>query len=598
MVRVTQHYPRAIVSFTTETGELVARVDPEKEGSLIDAEVLSITTSNDVGSDAGTFQIELAARMKWDRKLASNDFVRIRMYRDADSKTPSEFYGTVFVGLIDDVRKSTNLQSGTPIRSVTVTGRTFAKALINFEIGVIQEVAITEGSLGWFMGRVTFAGESAASIMQQVFEKFVFEYMNYTFENKKTFKKYTRLLLASREGEQLFDDKSFVNYQGSMNAFLKEISNEPFNQMFWEASDDGFATFVLRPTPFNEADWTKLVTHTITDELVVNDSTGRSDIETYAFFSVGMANYFSSFDVNKTTGVLPYWYKPYYEKFGLRRLHRLTGYAGFAGAAEDLDTDALKAYQQDLFNWNILNPSYYNGQITVRGDHRYKIGDRLLYDSAEAGTVYEYFIESVSHEFINFSYWITKLGVTRGLRDSGKSRFESPWGEYEEYEGGALGVPAGSVGDGGTTGSPTDNTVSFPPSANASEKATQIIEYAKTWIGRSSYVWGGGRNQSDISRGRFDCSSFVHHCFAKFGVNLGGGIQTDYLAKQGKAVSIMNLEPGDLVFFNTYKYNGHIGIYMGGGKWIGCQSNVGAQIQDMDGSYWKSEGYGSMRRVL
>ena len=597
MVSINQFYPLSEVSFTTETGDIVARIDPKTEGSIIDADVLSVSTNNDMGTDAGTFQIELSMKQRWDKKLASNDLVQIRMHRYADKDGKNKNYGTVFIGLIDDVRKSTNLQSGTPIRSVTVTGRSFAKALINFEIGVIQEVAVTEASLGWFMGRVTFAGESPSSITSQVFEKLVFEYMNYTFKNKMSFQKYVRLYLTSRDSEKLFDDKSFVNYQGSINAFLKEIANEPFNQMFWETTDDGYATFVLRPTPFNEADWNNLVTHKIDDSHVVNDSTGRSDLETYAFFSVGMTNYFSSFDVNKTTGVLPYWYEPYHKKFGLRRLHRLTGYAGFAGSAEDLDTEALKKYQEDLFNWNILNPTFYNGQITVRGDHRYKIGDRLLYESTEDGTTYEYFIESVGQEFVNFSHWITKLGVTRGLPDSGKSRFKAPWGAFEEYEGGALGVPAGTPST-PTVGSSTDGSISFPPSANASQKASQIIEYAKTWIGKSSYVWGGGRNQSDISRGRFDCSSYVHHCFAKFGVNLGSGIQTDYLAKQGKAVSIMELIPGDLVFFNTYKYNGHIGIYIGNGQWIGCQSNVGAQIQDMNGSYWKKEGYGSMRRVL
>ena len=48
-----------------------------------------------------------------------------------------------------------------------------------------------------------------------------------------------------------------------------------------------------------------------------------------------------------------------------------------------------------------------------------------------------------------------------------------------------------------------------------------VIDVGYKWIGNSNYVFGGGRNQSDIARGRFDCSSFVHWAFAQVGVNLG-----------------------------------------------------------------------------
>jgi peptidoglycan DL-endopeptidase CwlO len=36
-----------------------------------------------------------------------------------------------------------------------------------------------------------------------------------------------------------------------------------------------------------------------------------------------------------------------------------------------------------------------------------------------------------------------------------------------------------------------------------------VVDIGNKWIGNSVYVFGGGRNQSDIARGRFDCSSFT-----------------------------------------------------------------------------------------
>lgn len=596
MVTAKRYTPKALVSFSTEQGDITLRVNPEAQGFSIDKQVLSISTNNDISADAGTFQITLTADKRWDKYLASNDFVRIQLYRDDTNLGLYE--ATVMMGLIDDVRKGISIQGATPQRTVTVTGRTFAKALINFEVGVVQGApVISENSLGWIAGRINFKNLSAGEVAEQIFDELVYKYMNYEFKNGQTLKSMTNLHLSSRPGETLFDDQGFVNYQGSMQSFLKEIANEPWNQIYWEFYGDGQSTFVLRETPFNQSTWNALPMHTVTDEEVVADSIGRSDIETYAFYTVGLSSYFSTFDISKSTGVLPYWYEPYHKKFGVRRLHRLTGYAMY-GATEDEENaaNALKAYQRDLFNWNIHNPNFYNGFLTVIGQHEYKIGDRLLYKSVEDERDIEFFIESVSHDFTNYGTWTTKLGLTRGLPDSGKGRFNAPWGSYTEYSGGALGAPI--LGDAEETGNNFTPVIIPGINATFSPEVSSILNYAKSFIGKTKYVWGGGRTESDIKNGYFDCSGFVNHVFKQHGINLGSG-NTDTLAKQGVAVNtVMALKPGDLVFFNTYKYNGHVGIFLGDGKWIGCQSNGGVGIVDWNDSYFQKAGVGSLRRVI
>ncbi len=126
-----------------------------------------------------------------------------------------------------------------------------------------------------------------------------------------------------------------------------------------------------------------------------------------------------------------------------------------------------------------------------------------------------------------------------------------------------------------------------------------VVDVGNRWIGNSVYVFGGGRNQSDISRGRFDCSSFIHWAFKEVGVDLGPltSTSTETLKHLGEPVSADKLKPGDLVFFNTYKRDGHVGIYVGNGKFIGAQSSTGVAIADMKQGYWKSVFNGRVKRI-
>ena len=127
-----------------------------------------------------------------------------------------------------------------------------------------------------------------------------------------------------------------------------------------------------------------------------------------------------------------------------------------------------------------------------------------------------------------------------------------------------------------------------------------VIDVGYKWIGNSNYVFGGGRNQSDIARGRFDCSSFVHWAFAQVGVDLGPltSTSTETLKHLGKPIPPSEMQPGDLVFFDTYKTDGHVGIYIGNGKFIGAQTSTGVAIADMSaGTYWSDVFNGRVKRI-
>ena len=150
-----------------------------------------------------------------------------------------------------------------------------------------------------------------------------------------------------------------------------------------------------------------------------------------------------------------------------------------------------------------------------------------------------------------------------------------------------------------STSSPSQYTQSSsaaaPTVSAGSGNTSNIISAGYKYIGNSSYKFGGGRSQYDISRGLFDCSGYVSWAFRQEGIHIPSS--TSGLQYTGTKVPYSQVQPGDIVFFNTYKTNGHVGISVGNGKFIGSQSSTGVAIADMTSGYWASKFSGHVRRV-
>jgi peptidoglycan DL-endopeptidase CwlO len=153
-----------------------------------------------------------------------------------------------------------------------------------------------------------------------------------------------------------------------------------------------------------------------------------------------------------------------------------------------------------------------------------------------------------------------------------------------------------STNTGSTSGSSKSSggSVAYTAPANDGSLST-ILNSGYKYIGNSVYVFGGGRSAYDVANGRFDCSGFVSWAFRQAGINIGSS--TSVLRNQGTKVSYSEARPGDLVFFDTYKKDGHVGIYLGGGKFLGSQSSTGVAVANMNSGYYQKTFKGHVRRV-
>ena len=77
------------------------------------------------------------------------------------------------------------------------------------------------------------------------------------------------------------------------------------------------------------------------------------------------------------------------------------------------------------------------------------------------------------------------------------------------------------------------------------------------------------------------------------------GVPPTVVADRKKTHGRIELQPGDLVFFNTYGGISHVGIYIGGGNFIGAQSSrTGVAIASVNDSYYWGPRYVGACRLI
>jgi cell wall-associated NlpC family hydrolase len=121
--------------------------------------------------------------------------------------------------------------------------------------------------------------------------------------------------------------------------------------------------------------------------------------------------------------------------------------------------------------------------------------------------------------------------------------------------------------------------------SRTSQLAAKLTKSAMRFLG-VPYVFGG------TSIHGFDCSGYVQHVFAMLGIRLPRTADAQY--DVGRRVA--HVEPGDLVFFQTYTYGpSHVGIYLGHGRFVHSSSSHGVEVSELHDAYWSARYLGAKR---
>jgi cell wall-associated NlpC family hydrolase len=122
--------------------------------------------------------------------------------------------------------------------------------------------------------------------------------------------------------------------------------------------------------------------------------------------------------------------------------------------------------------------------------------------------------------------------------------------------------------------------------ARGAAMASVLTRNALRFLG-VPYAFGG------TSTGGFDCSGYVQHVFAMIGLRLPRTADAQFYATQTVSGGPL---PGDLVFFQTYTAGpSHVGISLGGDRFVHASSSRGVTVSSLYESYWSSRYLGARR---
>ena len=155
-----------------------------------------------------------------------------------------------------------------------------------------------------------------------------------------------------------------------------------------------------------------------------------------------------------------------------------------------------------------------------------------------------------------------------------------------------LAVLAACASSPGQPGDPGSRSArSYGQATADSRRANEVLVRAISLVG-TPYRYGG-----NTPAGGFDCSGLVGYVFLDAaGLRLPRST-SELMDLKSRRIARDKLQPGDLVLF-TPASGGHVGIYVGEGRFVHAPSSGGTVRMDkLDAPYW-ARAYSGAKRVL
>lgn len=159
----------------------------------------------------------------------------------------------------------------------------------------------------------------------------------------------------------------------------------------------------------------------------------------------------------------------------------------------------------------------------------------------------------------------------------------------------ATAAAASALMSGGATLGPPVAVVAATATSGTSAStdfAAEVVFRALSLLG-VNYRFGGNSPAAGL-----DCSGLVRLVFSEVtGLTLPR--RSDEMSRVGGSVDKSELQPGDLVFFNTLRMPfSHVGIFIGNGQFVHSPSSGSSvRVENMNLSYWQSRFNGARRLI-
>lgn len=448
------------------------------------SDILSVTTTKDLTTPAGSFQIQLVPRLDasgetWFDKIHAWDFVEVKFKGIKDEKEK-----VVMRGLVDSIEKSEDYQAGVPNRKITVSGRDLGSLLTDFLIYYIPELGKQEAIRSMLK---VLAWEVNPKLMCNAKE--AFEFMcRYWFDQMDLFiqighqeQKITSFINTSAESfypRNLTSMLFLLSYEGPWWNAFEEYRDKPFHELFIY-DDDKYSWFILRPSRLKDAQgslppvvdglinsgytWMYPENMVIEREEKIASSIQKNSNEVCTwYFTVPTQELISKQSFrsvaispnlqNPKASVNPYIasnpnFPSYIKKYGFRPREAKTnfifldaGQLSGQGGQEEWPSEAryVERYSgkkssqgedyvskvivpnyvergqemnKTLVAWFLHNPLLLSGNIEIPGTNRSIVGT-YVWDKDDD---MQYYVEGVTHTFIQLQSFRTQLRITRGM---------------------------------------------------------------------------------------------------------------------------------------------------------------------------------------
>ena len=212
--------------------------------------------------------------------------------------------------------------------------------------------------------------------------------------------------------------------------------------------------------------------------------------------------------------------------------------------------------------------------------------------------------------FLDQAEAVKKQRLARGQSVTDPKQFgewiadvERPAAQYRGRYAMRLGEANGLLANAGSAPAAAEQVAAAPPAAaavdaaasaagggGAGPKALAALKEAQKYTG-TAYRWGGSTPQTG-----FDCSGLVQWAYAKAGVQLPRVTDAQFAAGNGEPVDRGKLLPGDLVFFGKPGNIYHVGISMGGDKFLHApKTGDVVKVASLSDSYFSQNFAGGRR---